>query len=279
MTGDKSGRYGGKARGGCIAALVVFVPDSRQEDFATALENAPAAENPAEVLAAEAERGGEGSDPVGPQIDRVLLVGDSVMAQAYERFQLAFDQRGITTGYAGGPASGPLFPQGDWLAQLDEWLTEFAPDVVVFEACCNYTNPPDELYVDAKGTSVLPNSDAAYEAWDLESRQLIERAAASGAIVLWALPPPVQTNGFYGPMEQHVVRLTVLYEDYEDELPVELLDWRTPLTIDGEYTDDIIGEDGAEVRVRLADGVHMTDAGGDLLAEVTLAHIASLVAG
>ena len=38
-----------------------------------------------------------------------------------------------------GPAPGPLQPQGDWARQIDDWVTRFDPDVVVMEACCDYT--------------------------------------------------------------------------------------------------------------------------------------------
>ena len=54
------------------------------------------------------------------------------MGQAYPFFRDRFAERGITTGYAGGPGTGPLNPQGDgdWLSQIDRWVADFDPDVV-----------------------------------------------------------------------------------------------------------------------------------------------------
>ena len=259
-----------------VAMAVVLVtvnpPAVPDLDFEEATEAIAAPESSPEALAQQAESI-EDAVPVAattaPTVQRVLLVGDSVMGQAYPFFRDRFAERGITTGYAGGPGTGPLNPQGEgsWLSQIDSWVADFDPDVVVIEACCDYTYPPDELYRLPDGTEVLPNTDLAYETWEDVSREMIRRASAGGAQVFWVISAPVKTNGYYGPMEDHVARLNEIYRTF----PVPKVDWATPSTLDGEYSDDLpIGENGEMVRVRAADGLHYTPEGDILLADATL---------
>ena len=257
-----------------VAALLVTVnpPEVPNSNFEAATQAIEAPETSPEALAAQADAV-EQAVPVAattaPTLDRVLLVGDSVMGQAYPFFSDRFAERGITTGYAGGPGTGPLNPQGegDWLSQVDRWVRDFDPDVVVIEACCDYTNPPDRLYRLPDGTEVLPNTDLAYQTWEQVSRELIRRASAGGARVFWVISPPVRTNGYYGPMEQHVIRLNEMYRRF----PVPTIDWATPSSLDGQYSDDLpIGPNGEMVRARADDGLHYTPAGDGMLADATL---------
>lgn len=259
-----------------VAMAVILVtlnpPAVPNSDFAEATQAIDAPETSPEALAAQADAV-EDAVPVAattaPAVHRVLLVGDSVMGQAYPFFRDRFAERGITTGYAGGPGTGPLFPQGDgdWLSQIDRWVSDFDPDVVVIEACCDYTNPPDHLYELPDGTQVLPNTDLAYQTWEQVSREMIRRASAGGARVFWVISAPVHTNGYYGPMEDHVTRLNAMYERF----PVPKIDWATPSTLNGEYSDDLpIGPNGEMVRVRADDGLHYTPEGDALLADTTL---------
>ena len=245
-------------------------PTGASAEPAEAIEPPPSSPS---ALAAEADAV-ENAVPVAattaPSVDRVLLVGDSVMGQAYPFFRDRFSERGITTGYAGGPGTGPLYPQGenDWLTQIDRWVADFDPDVVVIEACCDYANPPPELYRLLDGTEVLPNSDLAYRTWEQVAREMIRRASAGGARVFWVLSPPVQTNGYYGPMEEHVARLHAIYRTF----PVPKIDWGTVSSPPGGgYANDLpIGPNGEMVRVRAEDGLHYTPAGDGLLADATL---------
>jgi peptidoglycan/LPS O-acetylase OafA/YrhL len=252
-----------------VALLGATTADEQDDSLGRFLDAAPEAQDPADVLTAAPTDADTSTVPV---LDRVLLVGDSVMGQAYEVFRDSFDAAGITTGYAGGPGSGPLHPQGDWGRQIDEWVEEFDPDVVVMEACCDYTQETDEVYVDPQGHAVPPNTDAVYPNWEREVQDLIRRAEAGGAHVVWVLSPPVQTNGFYGPLEQHVTRLNQFYRT----LPVEVLDWSTAVAPGGRYTWSIPGPDGQPEQVRVEDGVHMTPYGNQLLADLTLTTVEAL---
>jgi peptidoglycan/LPS O-acetylase OafA/YrhL len=209
-----------------------------------------------------------------PGVRRVLLVGDSVMSQAYEHHQRRFAAEGVRTVYAGGPASGPLSPQGDWATQVRAWVAAEDPDVVVVEACCNYTIEPTQRYVDTDGTLIAPGSSAVVRVWEREIRRVLDLADDRGARVVLVRFAPVQTNGFYGDMEGHVAALNALYDRLAAELPgVELLDWGPPLAPDGRFVESVPGPDGTPVRIRLDDGVHLTDAGSDRVAAATVAHV------
>jgi peptidoglycan/LPS O-acetylase OafA/YrhL/lysophospholipase L1-like esterase len=208
--------------------------------------------------------------PPGP----VLLVGDSLMSQAYEQHERRFTAAGMRTIYAGGPASGPLFPQGSWAEQVEAWVAAEDPEVVVLQGCCNYTIEQEERYVDTDGTVVAPGSPAVLPAWEREVRTLLDLADDGGARVVLVRMAPVQTNGFYGDLEEHVEAVNALYDRLARELPgVDLIDWGTVLTPDGTFTWDVPGPDGEPVRVRLEDGVHLTPAGSDLVAAATVAHV------
>jgi peptidoglycan/LPS O-acetylase OafA/YrhL len=257
------------------AAFAVFVgvvalgaaTESQQDDSLGAiLDESPAPVDPDAILEAAPDAPDTGTVP---NVDRVLLVGDSVMGQAYEVFRQVFEDQGIATGYAGGPSTGPLQPQGDWARQIDDWVARFDPDVVVMEACCDYTQDTDQVYVDPEGNEVLPATEAVYPNWEREVRDLTRRAQAGGAEVIWVLSPAVQTNGFYGPLESHVPRLNDIYR----RLGVPTIDWGAVITPGGTYTDTLPGPDGEPVDVRLDDGVHMTEFGNRLLADLTLADV------
>ncbi len=249
-----------------VVTLGAVTEDEQDDSLGAILDASPEAQDPEDLLAGSPDAA---DTSTVPNVDRVLLVGDSVMGQAYEVFRGVFEDKGILTGYAGGPSTGPLQPQGDWARQIDDWVTRFDPDVVVMEACCDYTQPTDEVYVDPAGNEVLPATDAVYPNWDREVRDLIRRAQAGGAQVIWVLSPPVQTNGFYGPLEQHVERLNQMYRN----LPVPLLDWSQVIAPDGTYTETVAGPGGEPLDVRLDDGVHMTEAANRLLAALTLSQV------
>ena len=258
-----------------VAVVVLFagvvtlgaVTEDRQDDsLGQILDDSPQPVDPEELLASLPD---DPDTSIVPNVDRVLLVGDSVMGQAYEVFREVFEDKGIATGYAGGPSTGPLQPQGDWAQQVDNWITEFDPDVVVMEACCDYTQATDQVYVDPEGNDVLPATDEVYPNWDREVRDLIRRAQAGGAHVIWVLAPVVQTNGFYGPLEEHVARLNQMYRD----LPVPILDWGEVIAPGGVYTETLEGPDGERHDLRLDDGVHMTEYGNQLLADLTLTQV------
>ncbi len=259
-----------------VAATAVSVWAVPRDDLLATLDNLPGADtapSPVDTTGVAGESPDTATAITAARtVDDVLLVGDSVMSQASLQLSAAFAAEGITTAYAGGPGTGPLSPQGSWAEQIDAWVAGTDPDVVVIEACCNYTTEPDQRYVDRAGVAVAPGSAEVLPAWETEIRDLIRRAGARGARVALVRFAPVQTNGFYGPLEAHVAMVNALYDRLADELPdVELVDWGQVLAPDGTFTWDVVDDTGQRVRVRLPDGVHLTPAGSKLVASATVA--------
>ena len=264
--------------GAAAVALAVFVvtlgAPTRAELEADQV-TAAAPLDPAEVLAQQVESDVDAGavQPATPVVDTVLLVGDSVMGQGLEQFQARFEAEGIAVGYAGGPGTGPLFPQGDWIRQIDENVERLDPDVVIIEACCDYARAPQgDLYRLPDGTQVQPGSEEMYVAWEREIRAAIDHADDGGAEVFVVLAPPVQTNGFYGNLEEQVTRLNDMYRS----LGVPLINWGSVLAPGGEYTPALPGPGGESQTVRLEDGVHNTPYGYELLADASVAPILAL---
>lgn len=220
---------------------------------------------------------GAGTARDGAEIRRVLFVGDSLLGWGFEEIRAVFADAGIATAYAGGPGTGPLNPQGSWRAQVDSWIDAFDPDVVVFEACCNYVRTPSldtnpdapEPFRASNGAVVEAGSESLYQEWFREARELSRRAARRGALVVWALSPPMETNGWYGPLEVHAARLNRLY----CSLGLPLVDWSSAVAVDGAFSWVMpVGEDRSEV-IRTDDGVHLAAAGSRLVARLTLYEI------
>ena len=90
-----------------------------------------------------------------------------------ERRDLRPDDVRIAIAYAGGPATGPLAPQGSWAEQVQGWVAAQDPDVVVLEACCNYTLEPEARYVDVDGTPVAPGSPAVAYIFNLQEPKVL----------------------------------------------------------------------------------------------------------
>ena len=261
-----------------LAAVAVSVWAVPHDDVLATLDNLPAADTAPASTAAPPDPGAApavgATVPDADAVDDVLLVGDSVMSQASTELAAAFAARGVTTAYAGGPGTGPLSPQGSWADQIDAWVAGTHPDVVVIEACCNYTTEPDHRYVDAAGVAVAPGSPEVLQVWETEIRDLVRRAGADGARVALVRFAPVQTNGFYGPLEAHVTAVNALYDRLATELPgLELIDWGRVLAPTGAFTWDVVDDAGQRVRVRLPDGVHLTTAGSQLVASATVSAV------
>jgi lysophospholipase L1-like esterase len=200
------------------------------------------------------------------------VMGDSIVGWGFPVIQRDLATAGITAAYAGGPGTGPLSPQGSWSAQLDTWMRRFQPDVVVFEALSNYaklpTDPADRYRL-PDGSTLQPGTPALYELWAQQERALIARARAGGAQVYFLVPPPVQTNGFFGPLEEHQRRIDAIQRN----LGVPVVDLTPVLAPGGRFTWDLPDATGKPIRVRQDDGVHFTDAGNHLEARALIARL------
>ena len=205
--------------------------------------------------------------PVPPP-ERVLFIGDSLLHQAFPVINAKFGELGVETSAIGGPGTSLLFDQARWLGELETALAENDPDVVVIESCCGYDERREPYTL--LGVPLVPDTDETWAVWQATADQAIELAEASGALVLWVLAPPAQTTGYYGPIEGRIDRANAIALDLPSRHPcIGFVDWRVIAAPDGSYTDTLPGVDGEPVVVRAADGLHFSDPGKNVLADVS----------
>ena len=200
------------------------------------------------------------TDP-GDDLPRVLIAGDSVLAEAARPLASAIEATG------GAHASfvlGPDLPrdaadEAVWRAALED----HRPDLVVVSV--GHWEYLEVLGDFAEGDRLEPGSYAS-EVLD----PFVDLVTEDGARVLWVGPLVIDDAG-----EADFV--DALQEDFEalaerrDE--VEFVDADTWVAPDG-FTTTLPGPDGAPVPVRRADGIHLCPEGQILLAEGLLGVIA-----
>lgn len=127
-----------------------------------------------------------GPEPLG----RVLMMGDSLLHQAYPTIEDRLSRIGVGATIIGGPSETLMTRQATWLDDLERSVTEYDPDVVILESCCGTGNPwlPDP-YVDADGT---------------DSNRTQRRSGPSGSGLRSCTPKPLSdgarlSSGFLDP--------------------------------------------------------------------------------
>jgi hypothetical protein len=153
----------------------------------------------------------------------------------------------------------------DWPRTLDDVVAEHEPEVVVLVVGAN----------DAQGI-VLPDGSPVQvddPRWTGEYRrrvgEVMDQLRADDRMVVWVGQPPMRDPDF-------AARMAMINRGYAAEAAdrpwVRFVD---PAGVIGDpagaYTDVVAGADGAPVEVRQPDGIHLTPAGADLLADHVLA--------
>ncbi len=198
----------------------------------------------------------------------VLLIGDSIMNQAgdYVAAQL-HKQPSLADAKVRKEAvngSGLLTPSiYDWMAKAEALVNETHPKIVVVLFIGNYTDT--DLFVSSKGQPI-PNlyQQDFFDEWHIQAKRMTEMFQRNGARVDWVLPPPFK--GDEGTRRERLMRDT--YVALARELPgVGLIDARQALGgPNGEFVWKLPDTGGTEQQVRQGDTVHLTEAGGQLLA-------------
>jgi peptidoglycan/LPS O-acetylase OafA/YrhL len=193
---------------------------------------------------------------------RVLFVGDSLMHEAYPTISARL---GAQTEVLGGPGQSLMTKQAVWLPGIRQAVATFDPDVVVLESCCGAFrfDPP------------WPGTTAQYDAvWRSLALQATELASARGAVVLWALAPPMHTNGWYGAIDGEAPVINGIYRSIAACSPgVGTIDWGLISGPGRTYAAALPDQQGRLVTVRDTDGFHFTPAGWAAQARVTVAGI------
>jgi hypothetical protein len=183
-------------------------------------------------------------------VERVVILGDSLVVGAEPALRSSFEDRDVELTVVGGTGEGFLSPDAHWLDELADAVSRTDPQVVVIEACCNI---PSSIALPG-GRAVLADSDEAYDEWEAAARRAVSTASARGATVMWVVTPQVVPSS---PSRMLAGRITALNGIYA-RLGVDLIDWDAALR----------GEDAR--RVRAGDGLHLTGAGSEVVAEATV---------
>jgi len=197
---------------------------------------------------------------------KVLLVGDSLMFQAFDAMTYLLAPHGVEVRYVGFSGTGLLSGQGWWLRDITRTVDAFRPDVVVVEACCNYGDL-GPLYRDAHGHAVAPDSEAMYLHWAANARSAAERAGARGAKVFWVVTPDA---GYL--VTRNIQTRIHRFNAISARLGVARIDWRAALEPAGTFTTSMRTPWGIAV-VRKDDTLHLTSDGNAVVAEATVAAI------
>lgn len=201
----------------------------------------------------------------GPQRDgrrRVLFVGDSLMFQASDELADRFGANDVETRFIGYPGTGLLSGQGWWNREISAQVQAWQPDVVVIEACCNYSHD-EPKYELPDGSAIVPDSEAMYRQWAKLAANAVDRAGRHGAEVFWVTTPAASVDE-----EPEILTRIDRFNRISAALDATQLDWRSVLTPDGTYT-QYLEVGGVPTQVRSADGLHVSDAGNVLLADAT----------
>ncbi|KAA0236130.1 MAG: hypothetical protein JJLCMIEE_00801 [Acidimicrobiales bacterium] len=201
------------------------------------------------------------------QVDRVMVVGDSLMWGLGPFMQSILAANGMEMKYTGAPATGLLDFQAAWKDAISAELPVFDPDVVILEASIGYGEAP---YVMPDGTVVVEDSPEMFVLWEQVMSEIIDIVASTRADVYLVINPlPVPGTRF----EQHTDRVVGVNEGYERILQakpwVGRLDWHPFAEVDGVAV-MVHPQYGA---VRSGDGFHFSDLGYTIIAEQTFAAV------
>ena len=200
---------------------------------------------------------------------RLLVAGDFTAQVLGDSLARASDATGVvdaTVHYES--ASGLTRPDYfDWPAALEEDVEDHDPEVLVLVVGVNDA----QGIVTADGAPAQLDDPRWGEEYHRRVGELMDQLRADDRMLVWVGQPPMRDGDFAARMstinqvyaEQAGVRPWVTYVD-----PAALVGGP-----DGAYTDVATGPDGAAVELRQPDGIHLTAAGGDLIA----GHVLGLV--
>ncbi len=155
----------------------------------------------------------------------------------------------------------------DWPAQLSVDLRLYHPGtVVVFLGA----NDVESFYTSNRFLAF--GSPGWAEFYGKRVAKMMDEAVTAGAKLLWVGMPPMEGPSFSSDM----ATLNAVYraEAITHRPDVSYLaSWRVLGGPQGQYVGALSGPGGVEVALRAPDGVHITRAGGDLLAKAVVARL------
>lgn len=205
--------------------------------------------------------------------ETVLLLGDSMMLEGlgpplqralkkYEGLKVFRDGR-----YGTGLTRLDNF---DWLNYFDEMLVKYQPDLVVITIGAN-----DAQDMVGEGRRVHLASDKWNEIYAARVGDLLSRARSKGTTVFW-VGLPIMGREPYGSRIAAINQLARTVCDSSENC--RFWDsWLSVADAQGKYATYLSGAEGKSLRVRAKDNIHLTEAGGRIMAEKFLSDIAGWV--
>lgn len=200
--------------------------------------------------------------PTGNRPRVVALVGDSMMAV------------GISDVLLRDAANNPnlrvirAFKSGTGLARPDvfDWMTEYPamigsedPDAVIVAIGAN----DGQGFVD-DGKAVAFGSERWVKAYQQRTAAFLDLLTQNGTHVVWVGLPPMRS----GPYNAKIATINRIAYTVVSQYPQAT--WWNPQPLigdqDGQYRDFGVAPDGKTIRLRQADGIHLSDDGASLLA-------------
>ena len=191
-------------------------------------------------------------------VKRVVIVGDSMVVMAEGQLTAMFSANGVEVTYIAVSGTGILTDQGERLTQLGQALDALHPDAVIIESCCNY----DGTYTLADGTAVPTDSELLWDTWAAQAQLMVSAARAHDADVYVVVTPRALEGAWFSGLEDRIQHFNETYRS----LGVPVIDWDLALYPDGTTT--------GLASLRNADGLHLTDAGDELVAAATWTAVA-----
>ncbi len=191
-------------------------------------------------------------------VKRVVIVGDSMVVMAEDELTAMFNANGVEVTYIAVSGTGILTDQGERLTQLQEALETLHPDAVIIESCCNY----DGTYTLADGTVVPTDSELLWDVWAAQAQLMVSVAQAHDADVYLVVTPRALESAWFSGLEDRIEHFNEIYRS----LGVPVIDWDLALYPNGTTT--------GLASLRHTDGLHLTDAGDDLVVAATWAAVA-----
>jgi hypothetical protein len=121
-------------------------------------------------------------------VERVALIGDSIMSNVSCAIADRLADVGITTSRHAVPGSG-LLAGMDWLAETRSILHDEHPDAVIAIFVGNYLPAP---VTDSRGRIIADNSPEFFRVWEDRARLLSAEVRAAHARMYWVSPPPLR---------------------------------------------------------------------------------------
>lgn len=194
-----------------------------------------------------------------PGVEKVTLIGDSIMDQSSCAIAASLSGLGVETFRHAVGGTGLLAGLVDWVPATKKLLAAEHPDVVLAIFVGNYLSQA----TDASGRRIVIDTPAFFTAWQQRAEALSRVVRESGAKLYWISPPPIAL-----PPLSHAQRL---FDGYA--------------TIPGDHTlnagASLAGGDGKEITntitcgsrrtIRTFDGTHLTPDGARIYGQ-SIAH-------